>query len=62
MTLSDAADDFFLRLLEVADRAVIGRTRDDRAPFVRQMQVPSGSGCPAECEPLGAVLAGGQLA
>ena len=37
----------FLRLLEVAGpERVIGRTRDDRAPFVRQMQVAEWFGLP----------------
>jgi len=37
----------FLRLLEVAGpERVIGRTRDDRAPFVRQMQVAEWFGVP----------------
>lgn len=37
----------FLRLLEVAGpERMIGRTRDDRAPFVRQMQVAAWFGVP----------------
>jgi transposase-like protein len=37
----------FLRLLEVEEpERVIGRTRDDRAPFVRQMQVAEWFGVP----------------
>ncbi|MEW5957995.1 MAG: hypothetical protein AB1801_09750 [Chloroflexota bacterium] len=55
----------FLRLLEVeGPERVIGRTRDERAPFAYGPDPNCGvvRGPPAEREPLGTVLAGRELA